>query len=146
MSLLASKLFENVIIKRVGNEEFSYHIIVDEAHNYLSRTNIIKEDSIPESCIDTFEKIIKEGKKFNTFLTMATQRPAEITLIFLFQSHNYVIHKLVNASVFSVINNTVPFLDLMSSKMIPILSSGQAIFIGTAFSKPNIVNVNLPKL
>lgn len=145
VSLIASKLFDNAIDLRSKNELFTYHILIDEAHNYLSRFNIQKEDAISESCIEIFEKIIKEGRKFNTFLTMSTQRPSEITPTLLSQSHNYIIHKLVNPNDISVITNTVPFLDSMSAKMIPILSPGAAIFSGTAFPKPNLVKVNLPK-
>ncbi len=146
VSLLASKLFDNAIKLRESNESFSYHIIIDEAHNYLTRKLIDNENSIAESCIETFERIVKEGRKFNTFLTMATQRPSEITPTLLSQSHNYVIHKLVNPSDISIINNTVPFLDAMSAKMIPIMTPGQAIFTGTAFSKPNIVSIKMPIL
>lgn len=143
VSLLASKFFENAVEKRSDKSDFSYHIIIDEAHNYLSR-NSNNGDSISESCIEAFEKIIKEGRKFNTFVTMATQRPSEITPTLLSQAHNYVIHKLVNPNDISIIKNTVPFLDEMSSRMISILSPGQAIFSGTAFSKPSIVKVDMP--
>lgn len=143
VSLLASKFFENAVEKRSDKTDFSYHIIIDEAHNYLSK-NSNNGDSISESCIEAFEKIIKEGRKFNTFVTMATQRPSEITPTLLSQAHNYVIHKLVNPNDISIIKNTVPFLDEMSSRMISILSPGQAIFSGTAFSKPSIVKVDMP--
>lgn len=144
VSLLASKIFENAIDKRGDNIDFSYHIIIDEAHNYLSRANN-SSDTLSESCIETFEKIIKEGRKFNTFVTMATQRPSEITPTLLSQAHNYVIHKLVNPNDINIIKSTVPFLDEMSARMISILSPGQAIFSGTAFSKPNIVKVEMPR-
>lgn len=144
VTLLAAKLYEKAIEMRNNDEKFSYHIIVDEAHNYLSRNNISKEDAISESCIETFEKIIKEGRKFNTFLTMSTQRPSDITSTLLSQAHNYIIHKLVNPNDISVVSNTVPFLDNISMKMIPILSPGQAIFAGTAFHRASIVQVDRP--
>lgn len=145
VSLLVSKLFDSAIQLRSKNTKFSYHLVIDEAHNYLSRNSDSREDAISESCIEMFEKVIKEGRKFNTFITMATQRPSDITPTLLSQSHNYVIHKLVNPNDLSIIKNTVPFLDSMSAKMIPILAPGQAIFSGTAFTKPNIVQVTMPK-
>ena len=37
--------------------------------------------------------------------------------------------------------NTVPFIDEMSITMLSILSPGQAIFSGTAFNRPNIVQI-----
>lgn len=57
------------------------------------------------------------------------------------QSHNYVIHKLVNPSDIEIMKNTVPFIDEMSITMLSILSPGQAIFSGTAFNRPNIVQI-----
>ncbi len=61
----------------------------------------------------------------------------------LSQSHNYVIHKLVNPRDIEIMKNTVPFIDEMSITMLSILSPGQAIFSGIAFNRPNIVQINL---
>ena len=140
VTFLCSKLYNHA----VDNERNSgsLHLIVDEAHNYLSAQNVDKEDAIAKTCIETFESIIKEGRKFGVFLTMATQRPSDITSTLLSQSHNYVIHKLVNPRDIDIIKNTVPFIDEKSITMLSILSPGQAIFSGTAFNRPNIVQVN----
>lgn len=72
---------------------------------------------------------------------MATQRPSDITPTLLSQSHNYVIHKLINPRDIEIMKNTVPYIDEMSISMLSILSPGQAIFSGTAFNRPNIVQV-----
>ena len=77
---------------------------------------------------------------------MATQRPSDITSTLLSQSHNYVIHKLVNPRDIEIIKNTVPFIDDMSITMLSILSPGQAIFSGTAFNRPNIVQIKFDDL
>ena len=45
-------------------KKYNTYLIVDEAHNYLSSQNIDKEDAIAKTCIETFESIIKEGRKF----------------------------------------------------------------------------------
>ena len=107
----------------------------------MSSQNIDKEDAIAKTCIETFESIIKEGRKFGVFLTMATQRPSDITATLLSQSHNYVIHKLVNPKDIEIMKNTVPFIDEASITMLSVLAPGQAIFSGTAFNRPNIVQV-----
>lgn len=140
VTFLCAKLYNFSLNAKEKNS--SLHLIVDEAHNYLSAQNIDKEDAIAKTCIDTFESIIKEGRKFGVFLTMATQRPSDITPTLLSQSHNYVIHKLVNPRDIDIIKNTVPFIDEMSIAMLSILSPGQAIFSGTAFNRPNIVQIN----
>lgn len=140
VTFICSKLYNEVTKIKRGNK--SLHLIIDEAHNYLSNQSIDKEDPIAKTCIETFETIIKEGRKFGVFLTMSTQRPSDITPTLLSQAHNYVIHKLVNPKDIDVIKNTVPFIDSMSIKMLSILASGQAIFSGTAFSRPNIVKID----
>lgn len=139
VTFLCAKLYSYSVNKR--NSASSFHLIIDEAHNYLSAQKLDKEDAIAKTCIDTFESIIKEGRKFGVFLTMATQRPSDITQTLLSQAHNYVIHKLVNPKDIEIMKNTVPFIDEMSIGMLGILSPGQAIFSGTAFNRPNIVQV-----
>lgn len=139
VTFLCSKVYSFAVNKK--KNKLSLHLIVDEAHNYLSSQNIDKEDAVAKTCIETFESIIKEGRKFGVFLTMATQRPSDITSTLLSQSHNYVIHKLVNPRDIEIMKNTVPFIDEMSITMLSILAPGQAIFSGTAFNRPNIVQV-----
>lgn len=141
VTFICSKLYLS-LNKRL-TKAHSLHLIVDEAHNYLSQQNMNSEDAIAKTCIDTFESIIKEGRKFGTFLTMATQRPSDITSTLLSQAHNYVIHKLVNPKDIDIIKNTVPFIDATSMKMLSILAPGQAIFSGTAFNRPNIIQVDI---
>jgi hypothetical protein len=46
--------------------------------------------------LETFEEIIKEGRKFGVFLTVASQRPSDISPTIISQLHNYFIHKLMN--------------------------------------------------
>ena len=139
VTFLCGKMY-NEYVTAVRNSS-SLHLIVDEAHNYLSNQKIEGEDPIAKTCIETFEGIIKEGRKFGVFLTMSTQRPSDITGTLLSQAHNYVIHKLVNPRDIDIIKNTVPFIDAKSISMLSILAPGQAIFSGTAFNRPNIIQV-----
>jgi hypothetical protein len=139
VAFICRKLYQ-LFQKNQSNE--SFHIIIDEAHNYLSDLNQANEDAISSDAIDTFETIIKEGRKYGVFLCMSTQRPNEITQTLLSQSHNYIIHKLVNPNDIAIIQKTVPFIDARSMESISILAPGQAIFSGTAFSRPSIVIVD----
>lgn len=139
VTFICSKLYSQFMGRT--NARKSLHLIIDEAHNYLSSQNLDKEDAIAKTCIETFENIIKEGRKFSVFLTMSTQRPSDISGTLISQAHNYIIHKLVNPNDINIIKNAVPFIDEMSMEMLKILTSGQAIFSGTAFNRPNIVKV-----
>lgn len=140
VTFICAKLYNSFINK--DRTESSLHLIVDEAHNYLSEQKTDKEDAVAKTCIETFENIIKEGRKFSVFLTISTQRPSDITGTLLSQAHNYIIHKLVNPKDIDIIKNSVPFIDDISMKMLSVLAPGQAIFTGTAFNRPNIVQVN----
>jgi hypothetical protein len=46
--------------------------------------------------LETFEEIIKEGRKFNVFMTIASQRPSDISATIISQLHNYFLHRLIN--------------------------------------------------
>lgn len=139
VTFICGKLYREFVDAERGKS--SLHLIVDEAHNYLSHQKTDGEDPVAKTCIETFEAIIKEGRKFGVFLTMSTQRPSDITGTLLSQAHNYVIHKLVNPRDIDIIKNTVPFIDQKSISMLSILAPGQAIFSGTAFNRPNIIQV-----
>lgn len=52
------------------------------------------------------EEIIKEGRKFGVFLTIASQRPADIFPTIVSQIHNFLIHRLVNDRNLLLIDNT----------------------------------------
>ncbi len=54
------------------------HLIIDKAHNILSDIQRDDGDSWQSHRLDSFEEIIKEGRKFGFYLTIASQRPADI--------------------------------------------------------------------
>lgn len=57
----------------------SLHIIIDEAHNILSITSERESQTWKDYRLETFEEIIKEGRKFGVFLTISSQRPSDIS-------------------------------------------------------------------
>lgn len=143
-SLIANKLYKYYESVDKRNEQ-SMHIIIDEAHNYLNSKNIENEDKMALKSIEVYEKIIKEGRKFSVYLTISSQRPADISNTILSQCHNYVIHRLANPNDINQIYNVVSFIDSRSIEMLPILAPGQAIFSGTSFSSPTLVQIKRPK-
>ena len=56
---------------------------------------------------EAFIKIIKEGRKFGTFLTISSQRPSDISDTIISQLHNYFIHRLVNEEDLRKIYRTI---------------------------------------
>lgn len=87
--------------------------------------------------------IIKEGRKFGTFLTISSQRPSDISETIISQLHNYFIHRLVNNEDIRAIGKAVAFIDNTSYEMISVLPQGACIFTGVASNFPVLVQVDL---
>ncbi|MDP3778399.1 ATP-binding protein [Methylotenera sp.] len=119
------------------------HLIIDEAHNVLSQQSLREEESWKDYRLELFEEIIKEGRKFGFYLTLSSQRPADISPTIMSQVHNFFIHRLVNDRDLFLLDNTISTLDSLSKSMIPNLSKGSCIVTGTAFDLPLLIQVNL---
>jgi hypothetical protein len=115
------------------------NIVADEAHSILydAKNDILAHDSV----LQTFEKVIKEGRKFGLYLMLASQRPSDISQTIISQLHNYFIHKLVNPSDIQMIRKAVAYMDENSLNFITILAPGECIVSGTAFQMPTFMYV-----
>lgn len=117
------------------------HLIIDEAHNILNSELKSIGDSWQDYRLSVFEEIIKEGRKFGFYLTLSSQRPADISPTIMSQLHNYLIHRLVNEKDLRKLESTMPTLDKTSYNMISMLGKGEAIFTGKAIKIPVFVKV-----
>lgn len=129
--------------QRQNFDGHSLHIIIDEAHNVLSTTSERESQTWKDYRLETFEEIIKEGRKFGTFLTISSQRPSDISATIISQLHNYFIHRLVNNEDIRAIGKAVAFIDNTSYEMISVLPQGACIFTGVASNFPVLVQVDL---
>jgi len=120
----------------------SLNIIVDEAHNILSYSSQRESDTWKDYRLETFEEIIKEGRKFGVFLTIASQRPSDISPTIISQLHNYFVHRLVNERDIESMGKTISFLDKVSHEALPILSTGSCVFTGVAAQIPVIIQID----
>ena len=120
----------------------SFHFIIDEAHNILSEMSVREAESWKDYRLELFEEIIKEGRKFGFFITISSQRTADISPTIISQLHNYFLHRLVNENDLFLLKNTINTLDLASRSQIPILSAGACILSGTAFHTPILIQVD----
>ncbi|WP_195914047.1 ATP-binding protein [Planomicrobium sp. YIM 101495] len=124
-----------------NNGAGTFHIIIDEAHNILSDKSKREQESWKDYRLEVFEEIVKEGRKFGFYMTIASQRPADISPTIVSQLHNFFIHRLVNDNDLRLIDNTISTLDKVSKNTIPNLGPGQCIVTGTSFNLPLIVQV-----
>ena len=116
------------------------NIVIDEAHNLLCKQE--EQSEIHSNNLKTFEKIIKEGRKFGLFLMIASQRPSDISNTITSQIHNYFIHKLVNPNDIEKIRKTVAYMNESSLNMLTVLGKGECIISGTALYMPQYVYVD----
>ena len=140
--LLAKEYFREHKIKTENEVKNTFHLIIDEAHNILSQQSNREAESWKDYRLELFEEIIKEGRKFGFFLTVASQRPADISETIMSQFHNFFIHRLINEKDLKLIDNIISTLDRSSKQLIPVLPQGACIVTGTAFDFPQIVQVD----
>jgi uncharacterized protein len=142
LPLLIAKHFYNEHKDSVAHPpNKTVHLIVDEAHNILSQQSSREHESWKDYRLELFEEIVKEGRKFGVFVTIASQRPADISPTIVSQLHNFLIHRLVNDRDLFLIDNTITTLDSLSRSMIPSLSQGCCVVTGTAFDLPMVLQV-----
>jgi hypothetical protein len=136
--LIAKKVYNSH--KRYNNER-SLNIIVDEAHNILSKQSFRESEDWKDYRLETFEEVVKEGRKFGVFLTISSQRPNDISETIISQAHNYFIHQLINEKDLLTIGNAVSYIDKITEESIPTLPVGTCIFSGIATPMPLKIKV-----
>lgn len=128
--------------KKLNHKSKYLNIIIDEAHNILSYSSNRESETWKDYRLETFEEIIKEGRKFGTFLTLASQRPSDISSTIISQLHNYFLHRLINNKDIEAIEKTVSYLDKVSFESLPILPTGTCIIAGLSAKLPVVIKMN----
>lgn len=131
--LISKKIYQD---HKVNRADKALTIIIDEAHNILSRESFRESESWKDYRLETFEEIIKEGRKFGVFVTIASQRPNDISHTITSQAHNYFIHRLINQRDLESIASAVSYIDKLTEESIPTLPTGTCIFSGIAGQMP----------
>lgn len=128
--------------KKLNDKSKYLNIIIDEAHNILSKNSIRESETWKDYRLETFEEIIKEGRKFGVFLTIASQRPSDISDTIISQLHNYFLHRLINNKDIEAIGRTVSYLDKVSFDSLSILPQGACILAGLSADLPVVIKVD----
>ncbi len=132
--------------KAARDDDAYLNIVVDEAHTILSKASSRESETWKDYRLETFEEIIKEGRKFNVFLTIASQRPHDISDTIISQLHNYFLHRLVNELDIRAMQSSVSYLNKISFESLPILPTGHCILSGLAAQVPVVVQIaDLPR-
>lgn len=143
--LLCKHLYDRKKVTDPTNQRY-LGLIIDEAHNILSLESSRESEAWRDYRLETFEEIVKEGRKFGVFLTLASQRPHDISPTIISQLHNYFLHRLVNNLDVQAIEKAVAYLDRVSFEQLPILPRGVCVLAGVSAQVPVIVKVReLPR-
>lgn len=118
------------------------NIVIDEAHNILSNVSTRESEAWKDYRLETFEEIIKEGRKFGVFLTIASQRPHDISETIISQLHNYFLHRLVNNLDILAVQRAVSYLDQVSFESLPILPTGSCVLSGMSTHVPLVIDID----
>lgn len=140
--LLVSQKLYSEHKKSNRKKEKSLNIIVDEAHNILSYISERESETWKDYRLETFEEIIKEGRKFGVFMTIASQRPSDISPTIISQLHNFILHRLINNNDIIAVERTVSYLDKVSFESLPILPTGTCIIAGQCLQIPIMVDIS----
>lgn len=140
--LIAKHFYEKHKANVSSPPDSTMHVVIDEAHNILSQQSVRESESWKDYRLELFEEIIKEGRKFGMFITLASQRPADISPTIISQLHNFFIHRLVNDRDLALLENTISTLDSVSRSQIPNLPQGACVITGTTFDIPMLVQVD----
>lgn len=139
--LLCKHLYDQKKETDPANQRY-LNLIIDEAHNILSLESSRESEAWRDYRLETFEEIVKEGRKFGVFLTLASQRPHDISPTIISQLHNYFLHRLVNNLDVQAIEKAVAYLDRVSFEQLPILPTGVCVLAGVSAQVPVIVRVS----
>jgi len=74
-------------------------------------------------------------------LTIASQRPSDISSTIVSQLHNYFLHRLINNNDILAVEKTISYLDKVSFEYLPILPTGTCIFAGLSAQVPVIIDI-----
>ena len=140
--LLSYKYYQEHKDKKLAEVTSSLNIIIDEAHNILSYDSTRESQEWKDFRLETFEEIIKEGRKFGVFLTIASQRPSDISATIISQLHNYLIHRLINNKDLEMVEKAIAYLDKISIESLPILPPGACVLSGIIADLPLILQVD----
>lgn len=137
--LFCKKLYNDK--KKEEDSEAYLNIIIDEAHNILSESSERESQHWKDYRLETFEEIIKEGRKFGVFLTIASQRPSDISPTIISQIHNYFLHRLINNEDIHAVRQTISYLDKVSFEYVPLLPTGTCILAGLLANVPIVLDI-----
>jgi len=121
-----------------GDKEVPILIVLEEAHNYIPRSELARYHSVRKSV----ERIAKEGRKYGLSLMIVSQRPSEISETIFSQCNNFVVMRLTNPTDQTYVTKLLPDSVSAITESLPSLEQRDALLIGDAIVMPTIVQID----
>lgn len=113
-------------------------LVLEEAHNYVSRAEGAKYNSVRKSV----ERVAKEGRKYGVCLMIVSQRPSEISETVFSQCNNFVAMRLTNPTDQNYIKRLLPDDVGALTDSLASLGRSEALIIGDSVPFPSLVRVD----
>lgn len=124
--------------ERAGRSPTPVMIVIEEAHEFLSRERIEKMETLFEQVA----RLARRGRKRWTGLVFVTQLPHHLPDEVLGLVNNYVLHKITDANVIARLKRSIGGVDDSLWARLPNLAPGQAIVSMTSLTRPLLVTIH----
>ena len=125
------EMYADVLFKRGQDKNYPTMLLLEEAHHYLR--DPFSEESAQ---LKAYERLAKEGRKFNCSLLVSTQRPSELSSTVLAMCSNWISLRLTNERDINALRHAIENGNEHTLSEISGLPRGDAIGFGSAFNIP----------
>jgi len=135
------ELYAEELFRRGAGESYPTLLVLEEAHHYLRQ--------IPGD-VDTglhtlaYERLAREGRKFQVSMLISTQRPSEVSPTVLAQCGTWAVFRLTNERDQAVVSSGSEQASRYATAQIPGLARGQMVMFGDALPLATKIKVARP--
>ena len=126
------------LAEKTGSTPTPVEIIIEEAHEFLSRDRISKMPNLFEQVA----RISRRGRKRWLGLVFVTQLPQHLPDEVLGLINNYILHKIADSNVISRLKRSIGGVEDNLWNRLPNLAPGQAIVKAESMSRPMLVAID----
>ncbi|MCO8123317.1 ATP-binding protein [Stieleria sp. TO1_6] len=132
------ELFAYDLFRKGQDATYPTLLVLEEAHHYL-RSVTLEDGSTADAL--AYERLAKEGRKFNLSLWISTQRPSEVSSTVLSQCGTWACFRLTGQSDVQAVGTATEWLDRREISAISGLPRQQALVFGSAIPLPTRVRI-----
>lgn len=125
-------------LHNTDENEVPFLLVLEEAHNYISRADGAKYNSVRKAV----ERVAKEGRKYGISLMIVSQRPSEISETVFSQCSNFVAMRLTNPTDQNYVRRLLPDNVGALTDSLASLEQREALILGDSVALPSLIQVN----